>query len=231
MNKKQAEKAIRGLATAVCVKHDVPDQAVMDELAESGYKLERLKLAYLDGLRVEYPDGSMWFATHVQTRDGRQNRCTIYAMEDVQTFESCTRMLVEAERPSMVYAADCYADGIASDGLRNQIKEACAQMRKSMSDAGLEDVQPDADPGQDDDTPLECYEGFEPEPIERRPMPVENAYEWVKRPHDGLTIERKNEKACWWVSGDTKPRRELLKAMGFRWAPKKKKWYLRPQVA
>ena len=42
----------------------------------------------------------------------------------------------------------------------------------------------------------------------------------------GLTIE-----VCgaWvWVSGDTKPHKEILKAAGFFWAPKKLCWYFRP---
>jgi hypothetical protein len=42
----------------------------------------------------------------------------------------------------------------------------------------------------------------------------------------GLTIE-----ICgsWvWVSGDTKPYKEILKEAGFRWAPKKMMWHFRP---
>lgn len=31
-----------------------------------------------------------------------------------------------------------------------------------------------------------------------------------------------------WLSGDTKPHKEELKAAGFRWAAKKKRWYFRP---
>lgn len=42
----------------------------------------------------------------------------------------------------------------------------------------------------------------------------------------GLTIE-----ICgsWiWVSGDTKPHKEILKETGFKWAPKKMMWHFRP---
>lgn len=42
----------------------------------------------------------------------------------------------------------------------------------------------------------------------------------------GLTIE-----VCgsWiWVSGDTRPHREVLKAAGYHWAPKKVMWHWRP---
>jgi hypothetical protein len=42
----------------------------------------------------------------------------------------------------------------------------------------------------------------------------------------GLTIE-----VCgsWvWVSGNTKPHREILKTAGFKWAPKKEMWHFRP---
>jgi len=42
----------------------------------------------------------------------------------------------------------------------------------------------------------------------------------------GLTIE-----ICgtWiWVSGDTKPHKDIIKAAGYRWAPKKLMWHWRP---
>jgi curved DNA-binding protein CbpA len=32
-----------------------------------------------------------------------------------------------------------------------------------------------------------------------------------------------------WLSGDTRTHREALKAAGFKWAPKKKQWYFRPE--
>ncbi len=31
-----------------------------------------------------------------------------------------------------------------------------------------------------------------------------------------------------WVSGDTKPHKDKLRALGLFWAPKKGKWYLKP---
>ncbi len=31
-----------------------------------------------------------------------------------------------------------------------------------------------------------------------------------------------------WVSGDTRPHRETLKAAGYQWTPKKARWYFRP---
>ncbi len=45
--------------------------------------------------------------------------------------------------------------------------------------------------------------------------------------HLGLTIE-----ICgsWlWVSGDTRPHKEILKTAGFKWAPKKCMWNFRPE--
>jgi hypothetical protein len=44
--------------------------------------------------------------------------------------------------------------------------------------------------------------------------------------HLGLTIE-----ICgsWlWVSGDTRPHKDILKEAGFKWAPKKMMWHFRP---
>ena len=32
-----------------------------------------------------------------------------------------------------------------------------------------------------------------------------------------------------WLHGDTKPHRELLKAAGYKWSPKKTCWYFRPE--
>lgn len=31
-----------------------------------------------------------------------------------------------------------------------------------------------------------------------------------------------------WVSGDTKPHKDILKSSGFKWAPKKEMWHFRP---
>ena len=40
---------------------------------------------------------------------------------------------------------------------------------------------------------------------------------------DGIEIEIIG---CWlWVSGDTRPHKEVLKALGFRWGKQKKAWY------
>ena len=227
MNKKDAEKKIRTLATQVCVKHEEPDEATMAELNEAGYRVERMKLNYLDGIFATFPDGSMHYATKTQTTRGSQNKCALYEAEDVHRFETCTRMLTEAEQPRHIYTVDAYADAIKADGLRNQIKDACEQMRKMLDEAKAE--EPANVPGQDDETPLECYEGFTEEPA--KPEPVEDPHEWLKRTHEGITVSRKNEKACWWVSGNTKPIKDKLKAMGFKWAPKKKMWYLRPVAA
>ena len=32
-----------------------------------------------------------------------------------------------------------------------------------------------------------------------------------------------------WLSGNTKPHKEEIKKLGFKWASKKKKWYWRPE--
>jgi len=43
----------------------------------------------------------------------------------------------------------------------------------------------------------------------------------------GITIE-----VCgsWvWVSGETKPHKDTIKAAGGKWAPKKQEWYFRPK--
>lgn len=65
--------------------------------------------------------------------------------------------------------------------------------------------------------------------------------EVVERPKDERTVEERLAAAViaidslslsvevvgsWlWLSGDTKPYKEALKAAGFRWAPKKQRWY------
>lgn len=44
---------------------------------------------------------------------------------------------------------------------------------------------------------------------------------------DGLEIEICG--SFLWIGGDTKPHKDELKAMGFRWASKKRRWFLAPQ--
>lgn len=46
---------------------------------------------------------------------------------------------------------------------------------------------------------------------------------------DGLDIELCG--AWLWISGDTKRHKEVLKAIGCKWASKKKLWYWRPESA
>jgi len=44
---------------------------------------------------------------------------------------------------------------------------------------------------------------------------------------DGILIE---VAGTWvWVSGDTKPHKDILKEAGFKWAMKKKMWFYRPE--
>jgi hypothetical protein len=45
---------------------------------------------------------------------------------------------------------------------------------------------------------------------------------------DGITIEIIG---CFvWVTGDTKPNKDRLKALGFRWHSTKNMWYLKPET-
>ena len=44
----------------------------------------------------------------------------------------------------------------------------------------------------------------------------------------GLGLEIEICGAWLWVTGNTKPHREVLKGAGFRWSPKKLSWYFRP---
>ena len=44
----------------------------------------------------------------------------------------------------------------------------------------------------------------------------------------GLSLEIEICGAWIWLSGDTRPHKELLKQNGFRWAPKKERWFYRP---
>lgn len=72
----------------------------------------------------------------------------------------------------------------------------------------------------------------EPETIEPEEVKAQEAVtiETVTERFRGKTnimVMQKNARACIWVEGDTKPIKEDLKAMGFKWAPKRKGWYLR----
>lgn len=45
----------------------------------------------------------------------------------------------------------------------------------------------------------------------------------------GLPLEIEICGAWIWLSGETRPYKELLKQTGFRWAPKKERWFYRPE--
>tara|TARA_Y100001001_G_C7859747_1_gene257234 strand:- start:158 stop:670 length:513 start_codon:yes stop_codon:yes gene_type:complete len=73
----------------------------------------------------------------------------------------------------------------------------------------------------------EEIEVFKNESMENYPAELVAAINAIN--HLGLNIE-----VCglWvWVSGDTKPHKETLKANGFYWSKNKSMWYFRPQKA
>lgn len=45
---------------------------------------------------------------------------------------------------------------------------------------------------------------------------------------ENVAVVQNGERGCIWASGDTKPHREELKALGFRWSPKQAAWYFKP---
>ena len=45
----------------------------------------------------------------------------------------------------------------------------------------------------------------------------------------GLGLEIEVCGAWIWVSGDTRPHKEILKTAHYRWSPKKLRWYFRPE--
>lgn len=48
---------------------------------------------------------------------------------------------------------------------------------------------------------------------------------------EGIEVSQKNEHSCIRVKGNTKPIKEALLAMGFRWARSKSAWYRSPAMA
>ena len=66
----------------------------------------------------------------------------------------------------------------------------------------------------------------EPGTVEPEAVTIETVAERF-RGKTNIMVMQKNARACIWVEGDTKPIKEDLKAMGFKWAPKRKGWYLR----
>ena len=57
-------------------------------------------------------------------------------------------------------------------------------------------------------------------------MSLEFMQEWCKR--GNMVATQKREGCCIWVEGETKPFQDELSGLGFRWAPRRKGWYIDP---
>lgn len=229
MNTDKALTSAREIAMEVCLRNNEPPAEAVAYLMECECKTERLMMLGFDGIKLTAKDGRMWYvACPRERKPGKKQKATAYPWEDAERYEECIRIMEAARDAADLEAGYAIAEGITMASMKNEAMEGLEFYRSKLP-AKVEEPEPAHVPGQDDETPLECYEGFDSEPA--KPEPVENPLEWLKRAHEGITVTKKNERACWWVSGNTKPMKEKLKAMGFKWAPKKKMWYLKPQTA
>ena len=76
----------------------------------------------------------------------------------------------------------------------------------------------------------ECTETVDESPIENAPaiqISLETMQEWCAS-RGNVIATQKREGCCIWVEGETKPYKEELKELGFRWGKARKAWYYTP---
>lgn len=210
MNKREAEKLMRKLAWDVCMLNEVPQQRDFDELEAEGYRLERVSIAGMDGFAVSKDGERVSFIAVPRKRNpGKKQSCTMYEWSDVWHFEKADDALVDGDSGLCM----AHLSSIQAASLRNEICEGLERSYQEQLKAQREAEEKAADAanvGKLDE--------------------LEQVREMLGRPDD-VVVSRKREGACIWVIGNTKPMKDLLKELGFRWAPKKQGWYWKPQAA
>lgn len=206
MNKREAEKAARVITWRACMLHD----DVCDELARmrsEGYTMRREQVAGFDGFILSRRGASdleaQYIAAPRKRKPGKKQTCTAYRLLDVRAFSEACEALAAGD-----YArADSIAAGVHSPALLAELREGLAHLYAGMGGAAVSDQ-------------VDAYEASE----------LEQVRAVLGNPAD-VDVSQKRAGCCIWVSGNTKPHRDILKALGFRWAPKKSAWYWKPCAA
>lgn len=206
MNKRELEKAARSITWRACMLHEDVSEDVR-RLEGAGARMVRARVAGFDGFALEYGGARLYVAAPRRRNPGRKQHCTIYALEDVQALEDASAAICAGD-----YArAERIADTIGAASIRNEVREGLEHMEHEL---GLSTVAAIVEQAAD------------PEPVNE----LEAIHALLGNP-DGVTVSQKRAGCCIWVSGDTRPHRETLKAYGFRWAPKRAAWYWKPCAA
>lgn len=229
MNKRDTEKLMRQIAWNVCMLNEVPQQRDFDVLEADGYKLERMSMAGMDGLAVS-KDGERvsYIAVPRKRNPGKKQTCTMYTWRDVWKFSKADAALADGD----VAGCMSYLAGIESVSLHNEICEGLERNYQEKLNAGKSACDEHAKAAVE----AEAIHADEPEQAEGHdePAPILDELDQVRamlgNPKD-VEVSRKREGACIWAIGNTQPMKELLKSLGFRWAPKRQGWYWKPQAA
>ena len=204
MNKRQAEKMAREITRRVCMLGRFPScdpemAAMIGELANYGWSFLRERLAGFDGLTVIVDGRPAYYCAAPNKRNpGKKQSCTLYAIEDIRAYGDACDALASDD-----YAkAQRIVDTLESAALRASLADG---LERAYCELGHSEVVAQVSaPVSDLDMVREVFGRY------------------------GLVVEQKRPGCCIFVSGDTKPHGEELKALGFRWAPKKAAWYWKP---
>lgn len=206
MNKREAEKAARVITWRACMLCEDVSADVAQMRAQS-YIMQRYQLAGLDGFTLNRRGADDLKALYItaprKRKPGKKQTCTAYRLLDVRAYAEACEAIAAGE-----YArADSIAAAVHSPALLAELREGLAHLYAGMGGAAV----------------AEQVDAYKTNDLEQIRAILDN-------PHD-VDVTQKRAGCCIWVSGNTKPHRDILKALGFRWAPKKCAWYWKPCTA
>lgn len=201
MNRNELQKTMRALTWRAVM---LREDVSADIEALSFANVERVGLAGFEGFAFDLGGARMLCAAPRRRNPGKKQTCTVYSMDDVSAYADAS-------------AAICAGDYAAASDMCGRI--SAASLRNEIAD-GLERLESELGA----DSVAAMME--EPQQVDE----LEAVRLMLGDPRD-VAITRKRAGCCIWASGNTLPHRDALKALGFRWSPKRAAWYWRPCAA
>ena len=188
------------------LNEDEPAEELRGLELSTGYRMTREDIAGFRGYRLQRlddPAGAQYIAAPRVRRPGKKQTCTAYAYEDIRAFDYACMYLVHGDYRR---AAEL-AEKIRAASLKNELAEGLERLAIEQGHAATFDEMHGAAVDE-----LEQVRALLGDPL-------------------GLEVSQARPGACIWISGDTRPHAEELRALGFRWSPKRGAWYWKTRAA